>query len=126
MWLNPWNKLLAASVSLAAGGILACIGAIMEATMPNAPVIVSISKLILTVLAIGGVMTVAMWIYGRADDYWIDRLDRRLGVKKETRDTRPKRPERPGKTPKQPASRATHLPRSLPAWLTLPVRLHIN
>ena len=123
MWLNPWNKVLAASLSLAAGGILACIGAIAEATTPNAPVITSILKMFLLALAIGGVMTVLMWIYDRADDYWIDRLDRRLGVKKKTCGAGP---ERPGKTPKQPASRATHLPRSLPAWLTLPVRLHIN
>ena len=84
MWLNPWNKMLAVSLSLAAGGVLACIGAMLQALAPNSTILGSFPKMILVVLAISGLMFALMWIYDRVDDHWIGRLDRRLGAGKKT------------------------------------------
>lgn len=73
---HAWKNTLAISITLAAGGILSCIGAILETFMPKGSPVAFLAMMILLGLAVGGVLVGFAWVCEKCEGWLSKRFDR--------------------------------------------------
>ena len=79
MCSHTWNKLITISFALAAGGGLACAGALLDVFMPSGSLIGFLARMLVLGVAITGVVIGFTWGCDKCESYFSGRLDRLLG-----------------------------------------------
>jgi hypothetical protein len=84
MFSNPWNKLIAISWALAAAGVLACIGALVNVFVPHASLLGFLFWIAVLGIAVLGIVIAYAWVCNKSHstfDERIDRLAKKNGLK---------------------------------------------
>ena len=79
------NKLIIVSFALAAGGILACAGALLDVFVPSGSFVGFLIKMVVLGFAVTGTMIGYAWLCDKCESYFSGRLDRLLGRSKPNR-----------------------------------------
>ena len=82
MCSHCWNKLIAISSALAAAGILACAGALLDAFIPRGSVLGFLTWMVVLGSIVIGVVIGYTWVCDKCESYFNGRLDRLLGRSK--------------------------------------------
>ena len=78
MCSHCWNKLIAVSVALAAAGILACAGALLDAFIPRGSVLGFLTWMVMLGIIVIGTVVGYTWVCDKCEGYFNGRLDRLL------------------------------------------------
>ncbi len=76
MWRHAWKNTLAISSILAAGGILSCLGALLEIFMPKGSPVAFLGTMILLGLAVAAVLVGFAWVCEKFEGHFDGRPDR--------------------------------------------------
>ncbi len=68
MYWHPWRKLVALSAAVAAGGVLACAGALLDLWAPAASLTAFVALMVALGLAVAGVVAAFTWLCGLWDE----------------------------------------------------------
>ena len=79
MCSHSWNKLITISFALAAGGVLACAGALLDVFIPSGSLVGFLARMLVLGFAITGVVIGFTWGCDKCESYFSGRLDRLLG-----------------------------------------------
>ena len=82
MCSHCWNKLIAISSALAAAGILACAGALLDAFIPRGSVLGFLTWMVVLGIIIIGTVVGYTWVCDKCESYFNGRLDRLLSRSK--------------------------------------------
>ena len=82
MCSHCWNKLIAISSALAAAGILACAGALLDAFIPRGSVLGFLTWMVVLGIIIIGTVVGYTWVCDKCEGYFNGRLDRLLSRSK--------------------------------------------
>ena len=82
MCSHSWNKLITISFALAAGGVLACAGALLDVFIPSGSLVGFLARMLVLGFAITGVVIGFTWGCDKCESYFSGRLDRLLGRSK--------------------------------------------
>jgi hypothetical protein len=78
MCSHCWNKLIAISSALAAAGILACAGALLDAFIPRGSVLGFLTWMVMLGIIVIGTVVGYTWVCDKCESYFSGRLDRLL------------------------------------------------
>ena len=79
MYAHPMNRLITVSSALAVAGILTCVAALLDVTMPHGSLAAFLASMVFLGLAVTGVMIGFTWACDKCEGYVDGRLDRILG-----------------------------------------------
>jgi hypothetical protein len=82
MCSHCWNKLIAISSALAAAGILACAGALLDAFIPRGSVLGFLTWMVVLGIIVIGTVVGYTWVCDKCEGYFNGRLDRLLSRSK--------------------------------------------
>ena len=85
MCSHSWNKLITISFALAAGGVLACAGALLDVFIPSGSLVGFLARMLVLGFAITGVVIGFTWGCDKCESYFSGRLDRLLSRGKPNR-----------------------------------------
>ena len=80
MCSHSWNKLITISFALAAGGVLACAGALLDVFIPSGSLVGFLARMLVLGFAITGVVIGFTWGCDKCESYVQGRLDRLLNI----------------------------------------------
>ena len=78
MCSHCWNKLTAISSALAAAGILACAGALLDAFIPRGSVLGFLTWIVVLGIIVIGTVVGYTWVCDKCESFFSGRLDRLL------------------------------------------------
>ena len=76
MGWHVWNKMVAASLSLAAAGVLACVAAVFDCFVPKASVGAFVAAMVPLGMAIAAVVVGFVWLCEKCEGYFKEYTDR--------------------------------------------------
>jgi hypothetical protein len=80
IYWHPWRKLVALSAAVAAGGVLACAGALLDLWVPGASLTAFVVLMVALGLAVAGVVAAFTWLCGLWDEPFPGSSDRGEGT----------------------------------------------
>jgi hypothetical protein len=80
MYSRSRNQLMVVSSALAAGGVLACAAALLDALLPKESLAAFLANVALLGLVVTGVMVGFTWVCDKFESHFDGRLDRILGT----------------------------------------------
>jgi hypothetical protein len=75
---HSWNRLIAASWALAAAGILACAGALLDAFLPRGSILGVLAWIAVLALVVAGTIAGFVWGCDKCERTFDDRIDRMM------------------------------------------------
>jgi hypothetical protein len=73
---HSWNRLIVASWAMAASGILACTGALVDVFVPKGSILGQLAWIAVLALVIAGTVTAYVWGCERCESNFDERIDR--------------------------------------------------